>query len=100
MAEYYLGVYRQLERFPHQIVIFVGEDPLRMKDELVAPAMSHRYQLIDIRTLDAVALLGSAELDDNMLAILGRVVDERGLNGGAIIDHEAPRERRIAAVEK
>lgn len=77
MAEYYLGVYRQLERFPHQIVIFVGEEPLRMKGELVAPAMSHRYQLIDIRTLDASVLLDSAELDDNMLSILGRVVDER-----------------------
>jgi len=26
--------------------------------------------------------------------------DEQGLNGGAIIDHEAPRKRRFVAVEK
>jgi serine/threonine protein kinase len=33
-------------------------------------------------------------------AVLYEMLSGQRLNGGAIIDHEAPRERRIAAVEK
>lgn len=77
MAEYYLAIYRQVERHPLQIVIYVGDDPLRMKAELATPAMTHRYQLFDIRTVDSRVLLDSPEMDDNMLAILTRLSDER-----------------------
>src|SRR5436305_6602311 len=34
MAEYCLGVFRLFERFPRQIMLYVGEAPLRMENEL------------------------------------------------------------------
>src|ERR1700733_943585 len=34
MAEYSLGVYRLLGRFPRQVVLYVGEPRLRMPDQL------------------------------------------------------------------
>src|SRR5438876_9594529 len=34
MAEYCLGVFRLFERFPRQIMLYVGEAPLRMVNEL------------------------------------------------------------------
>src|SRR5947208_259275 len=34
MAEYCLGIYRQLGRFPQQVLVYVGEPPMRMKTEL------------------------------------------------------------------
>jgi hypothetical protein len=40
MAEYYLGIYRQLNRFPLQIVVYVADQPLRMKAELRTPDAS------------------------------------------------------------
>ena len=34
MAEYCLGVFRLFERFPRQVLLYVGEAPLRMASEL------------------------------------------------------------------
>jgi hypothetical protein len=36
MAEYCLGVFRLFERFPRQVLLYVGEAPLRMASELAA----------------------------------------------------------------
>src|SRR2546430_6676615 len=34
MAEYYLRVFRQFRKFPYQVLLYVGEAPLRMSAEL------------------------------------------------------------------
>src|SRR5580658_6924224 len=34
MAEYCLGVYRLFEKFPRQVLLYVGQAPLRMDGEL------------------------------------------------------------------
>src|SRR5208337_2780519 len=38
MAEYCLGVFRLFERFPRQVLLYVGEAPLRMESELRGPS--------------------------------------------------------------
>jgi hypothetical protein len=43
MAEYSLGVYRLLGRFPRQIVLYVGEPRLRVPDKLRGPGV--RFEL-------------------------------------------------------
>src|SRR5438046_4164757 len=57
MAEYCLGVIRLFEKFPRQILLYVGETPLRMESELLGPDVSFRYRAIDIRALDGAVLL-------------------------------------------
>jgi hypothetical protein len=72
MAEYCLRIYRHLLKFPRQIVLYMGREPLRMPAELVGPGISFRYDLIDIRKLDGEALLASSQVGDNVIAILTR----------------------------
>jgi predicted transposase YdaD len=77
MAEYMLHVWRLYGRFPRQIVLYVGEAPLRMVTTIKEPAFSFSYELVDIRELDAERLLESPWVSDNILAILGRLSNPR-----------------------
>lgn len=64
MAEYCLGVFRLFGRFPRQVLLYVGEAPLRMESELRGANVWFRYRLIDIRDLDGESLLESEEIGD------------------------------------
>jgi hypothetical protein len=77
MAEYCLGVFRLFGRFPRQVLLYVGEGPLRMDSELRGPDVWFRYRAIDIRDLDGDRLLESDEVGDNVIAILARLRDHR-----------------------
>ena len=44
MAEYCLGVFRLFERFPRQVLLYVGEAPLRMASELRGDDVWFRYR--------------------------------------------------------
>ena len=73
MAEYALSIYRQFGRFPRQFVLYVGKSTLRMSPELLSPNFSFRYELIDVRQIDANDFLLGPASAGNVLAILGRV---------------------------
>jgi hypothetical protein len=75
MAEYCLSVYCRYRKFPSQMVMYVGEDPLRMDPELSSPDLSFRYKQVDIREIDGDALLDSDQVGDNVIAILARLRD-------------------------
>jgi hypothetical protein len=75
MAEYCLGVFRLFGKFPRQVLLYVGEAPLRMDSELRGPDVSFRYRTFDIRDLDGDLLLQSDEIGDNVIAILARLRD-------------------------
>jgi hypothetical protein len=76
MAEYCLRIYRLFDRFPDQVVLYVGSEPLRMAAILSNGGdVLFRYKLIDIRDLDGEALLESSQPGDNVLAILARLSD-------------------------
>lgn len=75
MLEYCLRVRRLFERFPRQILLYVGEAPLRMESELTGPDLSFRYKAVDIRELDGETLLGSDQVGDNVISILARLQD-------------------------
>jgi predicted transposase YdaD len=76
MAEYALRVYLQMGRYPKQIVLYVGEAVMRMEAAIEEPGFSFRYQLVDIRDLDAGQLLASPRIEDNLVAILMRLPDQ------------------------
>jgi hypothetical protein len=63
--------------FPRQVVLYVGEAPLGMDNELRGPDAWFRYRMIDIRELDGDALLESEETGDNVIAILARLRDHK-----------------------
>jgi Domain of unknown function (DUF4351) len=74
MAEYCLRVYRLFGKIPRQMVLYVGNEALRMEAALPgSPDLSFRYKLIDSRELDGERLLGSLQVGDNVIAILGRL---------------------------
>jgi len=75
MAEYALRIRRRYQRFPEQYVLYVGNDELRMPEELTGPAFYCPYKILDIRNLDEEALLAMPFIDDNILAILTRPRD-------------------------
>jgi predicted transposase YdaD len=76
MAEYALRIYRQFRRFPRQIVLYVGEAPVRMEAAWSERGFAFEYALIDIRDLDAAELLRSSRIEDNLLAVLTRLQDK------------------------
>jgi hypothetical protein len=78
MAEYCLQVYRLYGRFPRQVVLYVGNAPLRMGTEPTGEDFSFRYRLVD-----------------NVIAILGRLGDQAGAVreiGGKLSGVESGRE--------
>ena len=77
MAEYSLGIFRLFRQFPRQVLVYVGEVPLRMETELYGPDFSFRYRAVDIRTLDGDQLLESGTVGDNVIAILARLRDHK-----------------------
>ena len=77
MAEYCLGVYRLFGRFPRQVLLYVGDAPLRMATDLRGGGLSFEYQAVDIRSLDGHLLLDSDEVGDNVIAILANLRDHK-----------------------
>jgi hypothetical protein len=77
MAEYCLGVFRLFGRFPRQVLLYVGEPPLRMESELRGDDVWFRYRAVDIRDLDGDRLLESQEVGDTVIAILARLRDHK-----------------------
>lgn len=77
MAEYCLGVYRLRGKFPRQVLLYVGEPPLRMPEQLRGGRFSFAYQAVDIRNLDGDRLLESDQVGDNIIAILAHLRDHK-----------------------
>ena len=77
MAEYCLSIFRLFGKIPRQIVLYVGEAPLRMESEIRDTDMLYRHRMIDIRDLDGDRLLESEETGDNVIAILARLRDHK-----------------------
>jgi hypothetical protein len=77
MLEYCVGVQRVLGQFPRQIVLYVGESPMRMECKVRVPDLSFQYGLIDIRKLDGDRLLESGDMGDNVIAILAHLRDDK-----------------------
>jgi hypothetical protein len=77
MAEYCVGIFRLLGRFPQQVVLYVGEPRPHRECKLHGPDLLFQYRLIDMRTLDGGHLLESEAVGDNIIAVLAR-----GAGGG------------------
>ncbi len=70
MAEYAVVITRACGDYPHQSVLYVRNERLRMQPEFRTHGMVCKYRLIDIRDLDSATLLASDRIADNLLAVL------------------------------
>jgi predicted transposase YdaD len=75
MAEYALAILQKYHQYPHQLVLFVGNQALTMAAGFETHGMSFHYDLLDIRRIDGGQLLESTELSDNLLAMLTKLED-------------------------
>jgi hypothetical protein len=81
MADYALRIHSHFDKFPKQIVLYVGKAAVRMpslwrEPDSGDPDFLYRYTLVDIRDLDANLLLASPHIEDNVLAILTRLQNQ------------------------
>ena len=77
MLEYGLAALRKHHRYPTQVCLYVGEKPARMKAKLRGPHLEYSFRLVDVRDLDGERLLKSGKVDDNIVALLTRIADQR-----------------------
>jgi hypothetical protein len=70
MAEHALAIMLRYGRYPVQLLIYVSNQKLCMTPELRTEGMVCRYRQVDIRSLDAAALLAGDRVEDNILAVL------------------------------
>lgn len=77
MAEYWVAVYKRFGKAPDQVVLYIGDAPMRMKDKLIGPDFRFTCRLLDIRDLESEQLLNSHDIGDNVIAILTRLRDDK-----------------------
>jgi predicted transposase YdaD len=75
MAEYGLLIYDQHAKFPQQVVLYFGDEPMRMPAELIFSDFTYRYRLVDVRELDGDWLIESEAISDNMVGVLAGLRD-------------------------
>lgn len=69
MLEYGISICGQLGTFPRQLVLYVGNDRLRMGSGFQEEGIDYRYQVVDLRDVSGEALLESEHIADNLLAV-------------------------------
>ena len=77
MLSYYGTISQKYGRYPRQFVIYVGREKLRMTGLLESPAVRFTYDILDLRTVDGGPFLHSDAIENQMLAVLMRLDDQR-----------------------
>jgi hypothetical protein len=70
MLEYYPLLRKLFGRPPMQRVLYIGQKPLKMVGRIDEPTLQFRYEVIDVRQIDAEFLLKSKSVEDRIMAIL------------------------------
>ena len=93
--DYLNVIYCTLRKPVHQVVLYVGEAKLNMKNEIKIPGLHFTYKIIDIRDIDCQELLESDDPADNVLAILCKTENaDRTIKGILAKLSELPLEER------
>jgi len=77
MAEYALSIHRSYGHWPVQFVLYIGDAPMRMPARLETDSITFACRMLDIREFDAEPLIRSPHLEDNIIAILARLRNDR-----------------------
>ena len=80
MLEYYVYFVRAHNQLVFQIVLYVGREPLRLESGYTSPSMNFKFEIINVRELDAGPLMASDDWADNALALLAKGDREKALD--------------------
>jgi hypothetical protein len=70
MLEYGVGIWRLEGFFPRQLLLYVGNEPLRITNQFSTAHLDYRFEIIDIRNLDGDTMIESQSVPVNILSIL------------------------------
>src|SRR6266446_1599352 len=77
MAGYYVEIYQSSGRHPHQVLVYVGREKLRMAGHFKSPTLSFRFRVVDLRELNGERFLESDAVGDQILSVLMRLKNIR-----------------------
>jgi hypothetical protein len=77
MLEYAIGIWAREEMFPRQLVLYVGNEPMRIENHVHVGDLDYRFTTIDIRELDGDAMLERGPVALGILSILARTNDRK-----------------------
>jgi hypothetical protein len=101
MLEYAVGIWRQTGDFPMQVLLYVGNEPLRMTNHAAIKRLDYGYELIDIRDWDGDAMLQSDSVAVNILSVLARIRDRpKAIRRIIMRIARLPAPRRVEALRK
>ncbi|MBF0539717.1 MAG: hypothetical protein HQL03_15860 [Nitrospirae bacterium] len=78
MHDYFSMIYQEFQRPPNQVLIYVGDEKLRMGKGLNFNNLKYNYTVRDMRAIDCSELSNSEDLSDVILSILCRTDDVVG----------------------
>lgn len=97
MLEYYTDLVCRYEQHVIQTVLYLGRDALRMEDGYRSPSMDFRFEIVNLRELDAELLLASEDWADVALALLAKGDREKALAAAVNQLREMDHEKRAWA---
>jgi len=77
MAGYYVEIYQASGRHPHQVLVYVGSEKLRMSGCFKSPTLSFRFRVVDLSELNGARFLDSNAVGDQILSLLMRLKNRR-----------------------
>ena len=80
MLGYYVYFVRAHNQHVFQTVLFVGREPLRLETGYTSPSMNFKFEIVNVRELDAGPLMASDDWADNALALLAKGDREKALD--------------------
>ena len=79
MLYYALAIQKTHKKFPKQLVIYVGEEDIEIKNSLSFNGNHFSYEVKNIKDIDCKPLIESDNINDNILSILCNIKDTQKL---------------------
>jgi len=77
MLYYHFLILEKHNKAPIQVVIYVGEKPIRrMENKITNPYLSFTYKIVDLKEVDCKSLIESSQPSDWVIAVLCRMDNE------------------------
>ncbi len=75
MLKYSALIYENFKEFPKQLVLYVGDEKLKIKNNIKSKNLVYNYGVKDIREFDCSVLIESEDISDNLIALLCDIKD-------------------------
>jgi len=75
MLQYTSLIYEKYKQFPKQLVLYVGNKKIKIKNGINTKELVYNYEVRDIREFDCSILIQSEDIADNIIALLCDIKD-------------------------